>query len=750
MQYSGSDSGNDDKGSGTQADPFETFRGALKHLDRVSSGDIGDLTVIVTGNNLMSSSNGGNDVYVPTDRGITSLSIESASDDCKLYVINASTSLNLYANGIPITIGEKVYIDGTLYGGCNASDLVLKDGENIDITVKGKSAIIYGGCNSADMTSEGSSAIKITLTETGNLGYIFGGGYNSNIGTEANPIPVTIDLEGGDTGRSGYMRSSSPRIFGGGKVGNAVGTFREYGDVKILTGKKSFAGETNADVVLIFGGGMVSRPDIYHSAASGDVVQEIIGNIGIEVASADFADTRNKNRIDGIRGGGYACTGISGDDWNRNGGAVSRVIGNVHLDINRCVDNSLGFGINGGPYAYGPAHTGEISGDITVDIHKITTGTTYVTSVVGGGETIDGGKINIGGNITVNLHDGAASKHNNARINGGVKISSGGGEANISGDVNVNIGDGCSTPGSDSEQPAYVLGCADIENSINPSKSIVNIGGDVKIKIGDDFTCGGFFGVNMDNKNCEVNISGDISLTAGDRMLTNGAFNGAGYVKGKLNVRNIILNIGDDFNTNNKYVYGGGQTAGSNEASIKISDGLKIDIGDGFSGSWFFTGGYLSAGTIFIGGDITTHIGKNAKLLYFIGGGYAAAAGSCSVVGSITTAVDGMNGTWTGLYAAGWARAANSKATVGFDLDGNSSAAGGNVSTTIKSGTISYYYGAGYVNGGSASNANINGTAASIFASSSDDINIGKNFYPAGLTFDDNSTADTGNVHLEF
>jgi uncharacterized protein YjdB len=783
VQYSGSGDGSDDKGSGTDSDPFDTFRGAMKHLDRVSSGDIGDLTVILSGDSLMSDSN---DINLPTDRGLTSLSIESASGDCKISTSSGDASLNMYANGIPITIGEKVYFDGTLYGGSHARDLILKDGENIDITVKGKSAVIYGGCDSADMTSEGSSAIKISLTETGNLGYIFGGGYNSNIGTETNPIPVTINLEGGDTDRSGYMRSSSPRIFGGGKVVNSVGTFREYGDVKILTGKKSFAGETNADVVRIFGGGMVSRPDIYHSAASGDAVQEIIGNIDIEVASADFADTRNKNRIDGIRGGGYVYTGISGDDWNRNGGAVSRVIGNVHLDINRCVDNSLGFGINGGPYAYGPAHTGEISGDITVDIHKITTGTTYVTSVVGGGETIDGGKINIGGNITVNLHDGAASKHNNARINGGVKISSGGGEANISGDIDVNIGNGCSMLDPEPNQSSSIIGCADIEKS--SSKGIVNIGGDVRIKIGDDFACYGITGVNIYNENSSVNISGDISITAGDRMSTINPFCGAGYVKGKLNVRNIRIDIGNDFHldgtSSSGYFYGTGQTKGSSEASIKISDDLKITIGDGLSCSWFFSGGYVLDGTIFIGGDIKTHIGKNAKLASFVGGGYTGAGGyaarSCIVGGSITTVVDGTDGTWNGLYAAGRASVANSKATVGFDLDGNPSAAGGNVSTTIKSGTIKSYYGAGYVSTGSSdaavrgnvtttmesgtitsyngsgyvngdtSNANINGTASSIFISSSGDINIGSTCSPSGRVYGNNSTADTGGVRLEF
>ena len=746
VQYSGSGDGSDDKGSGTQADPFETFRGALKHLDKVSSGDIGDLTVILSGDNFMPDSS---DINLPTDRGLTSLSIESASGDCKISTSSGDASLNMYANGIPITIGEKVYFDGILYGGSHARDLILKDGKNINITVKGKSAVIYGGCDSADMTSEGSSAIKITLTETGNLGYIFGGGYNSNIGTETNPIPVTINLEGGDTGRSGYMRSSNPRIFGGGKVVNSVGTFREYGDVKILTGKKSFAGETNADIVLIFGGGMVSRPDIYHSAASGDVVQEIIGNIDIEVASADFADTRNKNRIDGIRGGGYAYTGISGDDWNRNGGAVSRVIGNVHLDINRCVDNSLGFGINGGPYAYGQGHTGEISGDITVDIHKITTGTTYVTSVTGGGETIDGGIINIGGNITVNLHDGAASKRNNARVNGGVKISSGGGEANITGDINVNIGNGCSMQDPELNQSASIIGGAEIENSVNPSKGTVNIGGDVRIKIGDDFACDGITGVNIDNENGEVNISGDISLTASDRMSMKGPFCGAGYVKGKLNVRNIRIDIGNDFHLNGAsssgYFYGTGQTKGSSEASIKISDDLKITIGDGLSCSWFFSGGYVLDGTIFIGGDIKTHIGKNAKLASFVGGGYTGtggyAAGSCIVGGSITTVVDGTDGTWNGLYAAGRASVANSKATVGFDLDGNPSAAGGNVSTTIKSGTIKSYYGAGYVKE-SSSSADVQGDVSTTIKSGTISSCFG-----AGYVKADSSNAEVqGNV----
>ncbi|WP_288333627.1 Ig-like domain-containing protein [uncultured Cloacibacillus sp.] len=725
MQYSGSDSGNDDKGSGTQADPFETFRGALKHLDRVSSGDIGDLTVIVTGNNLMSSSNGGNDVYVPTDRGITSLSIESASGDCKLYVTNASTSLNLYANGIPITIGEKVYIDGTLYGGCNASDLVLKDGENIDITVKGKSAIIYGGCNSADMTSEGSSAINITVTETGDIGSVYGGGYNSNIGTKDRPISVTIDIEGVDfDNRVGKV--TSPRVYGGGMLRDATGTFRQYGDIKIMTGEKSFAGGNGSDnLPIIYGGGQAEHPD------TGDAVLEIVGNIDISIASADFSDTERSSCIGAIYGGGYATTNVPPNNCT----ATSRVVGDVHLGINRYADH-----IYGGPYAYKKRHIGEISGDITIDLYKITSGTEYVSDVVGGG-FIDGfGKINVNGSITVNLHDGAKVIHGE-KLNGGVKISSGGGEANIAGNININIGDGCSMDDLDT----WLIGCADITAS---STSVVNIGGDVKVKAGDDFICSRFYGAYIDSTDGEVSIAKDLSFSAGDRMNVTYRFYGAGYVSGKLNAQNVGIKIGDNFISNGP-IYCAGQVYGDGTTytpSITIANNVETSIGDNLVGTWFYAGGSLtgsstaSKGTLSIGGDIRTTIGNGANLSSgeFIGAGSTSTAGGCAVAGNVTTTIDGIS-TYN-FTAAGKATAANGKSIVGFDIDGNPSATGGNVSTTIKSCTIkSSYYGAGYTSAGS-SNAAVHGSVSTTIESGTM-----SNYTGAGYVY--NGKASSAEVH---
>ncbi|WP_276797056.1 hypothetical protein [Cloacibacillus porcorum] len=96
------------------------------------------------------------------------------------------------------------------------------------------------------------------------------------------------------------------------------------------------------------------------------------------------------------------------------------------------------------------------------------------------------------------------------------------------------------------------------------------------------------------------------------------------------------------------------------------------------------------------------------------------------------------SGTIKSYYGAGYVSTGSSDAAVR-----------GNVTTTMESGTITSYNGSGYVNG-DASNANINGTASSIFISSSGDINIGSTCSPSGRVYGNNSTADTGGVRLEF
>ena len=181
-------------------------------------------------------------------------------------------------------------------------------------------------------------------------------------------------------------------------------------------------------------------------------------------------------------------------------------------------------------------------------------------------------------------------------------------------------------------------------------------------------------------------------------------FYGAGYVSGKLNAQNVGIKIGDNFISNGP-IYCAGQVYGDGTTytpSITIANNVETSIGDNLVGTWFYAGGSLtgsstaSKGTLSIGGDIRTTIGNGANLSSgeFIGAGSTSTAGGCAVAGNVTTTIDGIS-TYN-FTAAGKATAANGKSIVGFDIDGNPSATGGNVSTTIKSCTIkSSYYGAG-------------------------------------------------------
>ncbi len=118
--------GNDTSGTGDVSAPYKTVAGAFSKL----GGDTGDLTVII------SSDVSGSYIYVPVNKGINSLSIIKNSDD---VLIN---SAGIFANGIPLAIGEGVTLSGSLYGGAsyrdsssgyNGKNLTLKDGQKITL-----------------------------------------------------------------------------------------------------------------------------------------------------------------------------------------------------------------------------------------------------------------------------------------------------------------------------------------------------------------------------------------------------------------------------------------------------------------------------------------------------------------------------------------------------------------------------------------------------------------------------------------
>jgi len=178
---------------------------------------------------------------IPIHKGITSLTIEN-SDLHK--IINIETVYEIFANGIPFTLGEMISLpNGWIFGGSMAENGKIRNVNDTSITILGSTAYVFGGGAAFNGgRSIVSGQTSVILGKKGKIFWeIFGGGYaagNESI-SEVNRSSLRIfgtadyALGGGlakENGRSIVKEATSITIesegtaaiasFGG---GNAVG-----------------------------------------------------------------------------------------------------------------------------------------------------------------------------------------------------------------------------------------------------------------------------------------------------------------------------------------------------------------------------------------------------------------------------------------------------------------------------------------------------------------------------------------------
>ncbi len=746
------------------------FASIQKALD--SLGDVGgDVTITVE-------KAGSEKVTVPSDKGITSLTITSALTD-KVFD-------TIYANGVPFSLNAAA---STVYGGGNMTD-VESGGTSVTIEKDAVVSIVYGGGYNGNVSGDVSIEFH---GKTSGTGGIYGGGYAFAYGAYPNVtanvrgnIDINVSKEtsvgfvsgGGNayletaanggfaeanvTGKvsvfvdSENITSSNP-FTGGGKItafpaGGRV-TANIKGDVEINIGENA---KTDGSSWYLYGGGYAKL-----NFAGDDVEGEanVEGNITINALKNAYAGGYSQESTFMRFYGGGGCEG------NNSPAGTANVTGNIYINtVRRCIESNGG--LFGGGYAkFGTAN---VYGNTTVEVSPAPGQINDYESakgVIGGGEAAFNGTATVSGNTKIIIHSGTKFESDaEASITGGGWASVGNGNANVGGNVTIEIDGGVRLLNK------FIGG-----GYVKGSNSTANVGGTITTKLGDGFNIFGytsFYGGGLVNKNgtgMSSATAGAVSTTMGNNCTLWGTYAGGGAVLaegGDASVSGSVTTvIGDNFNNNSGGIYGGGwvsakdgkATSGSvsttlgNKCTLKtkpftgggvveaeggdasVAGSIKTVIGDGYTNTthWFYSGGMIwNANGVAKAGSISTTIGKNCNLTgqQFIGGGAVEANDSdASVTGSITTQIG--EGFQCGYFtAAGRAvTGSNSKATVG------SVSAPASVSTEFAgsgSGTASF---SGFLIGGG--RTYIDGSDATVFGDTSltfDGVVTDKNAYAGG------------------
>lgn len=135
-------------------------------------------------------------VIVPSDKGITSLTIETPPgvEDVSLLQV-----VELYANGIPLTIGEGIVMpNGSIFGGAFADLYSSATVESTNLNIFGSAAYVYGG----GKAFEGSRSVVRGLAEV-EIGpnsriywEVFGGGLATGKDSFASVQATSVSIHG--------------------------------------------------------------------------------------------------------------------------------------------------------------------------------------------------------------------------------------------------------------------------------------------------------------------------------------------------------------------------------------------------------------------------------------------------------------------------------------------------------------------------------------------------------------------------
>ena len=298
-----------------------------------------------------------------------------------------------------ITAGKTVTIDGDVYGGGDAGNVVGTPVITVVNNCDNRIANLYGGGNAADV-----SGTNVTINGGTFSGMVFGGGHgdkDANPQKEANVNGnVVLNISGG----------TIYKVFAGSNSkGNITGTAN-------LTVNKT-DGSCDLHIRELYGGGNEAAGN------AGTIKIQNTGGadegIGTVYGGANNADI-NSNIALNITGGNI------GDIFggNNNGGQVK---GNITVDI-----NWTGTGVNHVGNVYGGGNIASIDNGISHTVTVNIPNATISGSVFGGGK---GKPAVIVGKTNVNI--GVWSNTANAIVNG--DVFGGGDLAAVEGDCNVTI-----------------------------------------------------------------------------------------------------------------------------------------------------------------------------------------------------------------------------------------------------------------------------------------------------------------------
>ncbi len=176
-------------------------------------------------------------LVIPSDRGITKLTILSADDTKSLSFPGIG---RICANGVPLTIGEGiVFENASIYGGACVSggDIRL---DTSSVTLLGTVGFVFGGGFSENGGCSAVTETSVTVAENALVYYeVFGGGHAVGPDSRAVSDQTNVDLEG-----------TTDYLLGAG--------FAEDGAVSECTQTTVFIGESGDVEVALFAGGSAS------------------------------------------------------------------------------------------------------------------------------------------------------------------------------------------------------------------------------------------------------------------------------------------------------------------------------------------------------------------------------------------------------------------------------------------------------------------------------------------------------------
>ncbi len=530
-------------------------------LDSITDDVGGDLLLKINSN--IDNKNHKDVISIPTDKGITSLTIgtdiEGGIKESDYY------DLTFYANGIPIIIGAGVDLGShtTIYGG--GADDVKSGGTSVTVNEGAAVRTIYGGGHESDVNGD------INIVVNGTVSGVYGGGYAYTY-TDDNIKSASANVYGNiSISISGKNSSLLKTLVGG---GNAYASANKDGE-------QTLAANVEGDITInldcpnigsgnkMYGGGYAL---IANKLNNQNIEANVTGDINITLSGNTNGDESSwSGKYLNLWGGGYAqiiMNANSGVELD-NTKVTATVTGDISIDASKdfnatsgyddwdssMFDNLFGGGCSSGPYAdatvYG--NTDVISCRKVRDSQR--------SGAFAGGHALQGSKARVTGDTKIEIiaAENAADRHESAKNVGGGGLAGNYGDAGVEGNTHVIIGKGVLFEGTGHFGVAgggcvfEEYGCADV-------------GGNVTVEISSDISIYWPYGGGATNKKTgsEASVAGDINITLNGAKLK-GIY--CGGSEGNTSKSSVVNVLGDS----TLYIYGAGT----------ITNGITLNIGDG-------------------------------------------------------------------------------------------------------------------------------------------------------------------------